>query len=316
MSLKQIEIVPYNSDWPKLYEAEALRIKNALGKNFIEIHHIGSTSIPGLSAKDHIDILCVANDLSDSLYLSQLGYTFKGELNVPLRYYFSKNTPDLKVNLHVVIPGHGFIELNLCFRDHLRKDEPARLAYESLKLNLLKDPTSFERSNQGFAKYTLKKDAFIKSILQQADFKGIMINFCTHYAEWETYHRIKETEIFQPIPLAYDRHHPDLTSDRHYHFVMYHGTEIVCIAQIELMNEDVVVLRTIATEAKHKRQGHGTCMIKFLEQWVGHQKRSVIKLHAALTDEAFYRKLGYVEMEFDDPSISTERIDLGKYIKA
>lgn len=314
MSLKHIEIVPYNPHWPQIYAAEALRIQHTLGNNFCEIHHIGSTAIPGLSAKDHIDILCIVNNLSDSLCLNQLGYEFKGELNIPLRYYFSKSTKDLKVNLHAVNPGHGFIELNLCFRDYLRKNEAPRLAYENLKLQLLQDPASFERSNGGFANYTLQKDTFIKSILKKANFEGIVINFCTHYREWETYHRIKETEIFDPIPLMYDRHHPDLRSAHHYHFVMYKGIEITCIAQIELLDEKVAVLRTLATDKKFKKQGYGTLMLNFLERWVTHQKRPVIKLHAALTAEPFYRKLGYVEMNFDDISILTERIDMGKYL--
>lgn len=314
MSLKYIEIVPYNPQWPKRYEKEALKIQHLLGNSFKEIHHIGSTAVPGLSAKDHIDIICVVDNLSDSLCLKQLGYVFKGEINVPLRYYYSKNTPDLKVNLHVITPGNGFIELNLCFRNYLRQNTDARLDYESLKIQLLQDPTSFERSNGGFARYTLRKDIFIKSILKQANFEGITLNFCTHHQEWEHYHHIKKTEIFNRIPLTYNRNHPDLISDHHYHFVMYKGIKIICIAQIEFLDEKVAVLRTLATDAKYKKQGYATHMIKTLEQWIIHQKRSIIKLHATLTAESFYRKLGYIEMDFDDISILKEKIDMGKYL--
>jgi len=37
-----------------------------------------------------------------------------------------------------------------------------------------------------------------------------------------------------------------------------------------------------------------------------------IKMHARLSAEQFYRKLGYVDMPFDDPSIQKEYINLGK----
>lgn len=38
---KHIEIVPYNHNWPQMFEAEATQITKALGNNLIAIHHIG-----------------------------------------------------------------------------------------------------------------------------------------------------------------------------------------------------------------------------------------------------------------------------------
>ena len=86
-------------------------IKDVLAKMAIEIHHIGSTSVAGLSAKKDLDIMLVIDCLQNSLLLQKIGYTFKGELNIPLRYYFSKNTNESKVNLHVCEKTHGFISL-------------------------------------------------------------------------------------------------------------------------------------------------------------------------------------------------------------
>lgn len=37
-------------------------------------------------------------------------------------------------------------------------------------------------------------------------------------------------------------------------------------------------------------------------------------MHSRLSAEAFYRKLGFAEMSFDDPSIQQEYIDLGKVL--
>lgn len=53
---KNIEVVPYSLEWPKMFAAEAELIKQALGNNCITVHHIGSTSVPGLSAKPIIDM--------------------------------------------------------------------------------------------------------------------------------------------------------------------------------------------------------------------------------------------------------------------
>jgi hypothetical protein len=49
-----------------------------------------------------------------------------------------------------------------------------------------------------------------------------------------------------------------------------------------------------------------------LEKWLKLHGRTTIKMHANLSAEHFYRKLGYVDMEFDDIPISKETIDLGK----
>ena len=53
-----IEISPYDSNWPKLYEQEKQLIEKEVNPSlFSRIEHFGSTSVPGLSAKNTIDIL-------------------------------------------------------------------------------------------------------------------------------------------------------------------------------------------------------------------------------------------------------------------
>jgi GNAT superfamily N-acetyltransferase len=270
--------------------------------------------VPGLSAKDTIDILCIVNDLSSSLALQELGYVFKGELNIPLRYYFSKDTPTLKVNLHVVESDHGFIKLNLCFRDYLKNNEKARLDYEALKYYLVQDPVNFERVRGRFPKYTLEKDTFIKSILNEAEFGGSTINFCTHSNEWNAYHRIRAEQLFTPRGLKYNPNHPTLSSAHHYHLILYKGTTIVSVAQVEILDDAVAVLRSIATDTPYQRQGYGSYLLRGIEQWLQNRNIKTIKTHAELIAESFYRKQGYIDMELDDVSISRTIIDLGKML--
>lgn len=51
-----VEIVPYRSAWPEEFRRVAATIRRALGPRALRIDHIGSTSVPGLPAKDVIDI--------------------------------------------------------------------------------------------------------------------------------------------------------------------------------------------------------------------------------------------------------------------
>ena len=119
--LKKINILSYAPQWPKDYQDEKAKLIEHLGKQVINIHHIGSTSIEGMSAKEDLDILLIIDKLEHALELQNFGYVFKGELNIPLRYFFSKNQGRSKVNLHVCEQDHGFINLNLSFRDWLKK---------------------------------------------------------------------------------------------------------------------------------------------------------------------------------------------------
>jgi GrpB-like predicted nucleotidyltransferase (UPF0157 family)/GNAT superfamily N-acetyltransferase len=311
-AMKKIEILPYSPAWGKIFEHESTIISEAFGDSSVQVYHIGSASVPGLSAKENIDILCVTDDLTHSLILENLGYVFKGELNIPLRYYFSKNIPGLKVNLHVAPPNHGFIELNLCFRNYLRNNEKSKLAYENLKYKLAQDPRNFERNGGGFIGYTLEKNSFIKSTLEEANFSGLIVNFCIHISEWESYHRIRSQLLFAPIGIEYDQNHPTIYAENHYHLVLYKGTIIVSVAQIEVLSDDTAILRSLATDVPFQNLGYGAFFLRFIEKWLKNKGVKIIKTHATERAENFYRKLAYDNMEFDDISISNSTTKLGK----
>jgi len=58
-----IEIMSYQNRWPQEFQVIAEKIKKAIGEQAIAIHHIGSTSVPLLAAKDIIDIQITVEDL-------------------------------------------------------------------------------------------------------------------------------------------------------------------------------------------------------------------------------------------------------------
>lgn len=297
---KHIEVVPYSTDWPSRFEEEKEFLEQTLKQHAIAIHHIGSTSVPGLVAKNILDILCAVDALSESLALEKVGYIYKGEFNIPLRAYFSKAIGDLKVNLHVVEQDHGFIALNLCFRDYLRAHDEAREAYAQLKEKLLQDPLSFQRLEKAFTGYNLGKDEFIKDILRRADFKGLTINFCMHHREWGAARQLRQTYFFDRVPMddpyTWTFDHPD-----HVHFVLYQGADIIGYAHVQLWPEKRAALRIIVIDEPYRNHGFGGKFLAICEKWLKQQGYAVLHTDSSPAAHRFYQQQGYQSMPFNDP---------------
>ena len=64
---EEISIVPYDPEWPQLYESEAVFLRSALPQSvIIKIEHFGSTAVPGLAAKPVIDVLVQVSSLEET----------------------------------------------------------------------------------------------------------------------------------------------------------------------------------------------------------------------------------------------------------
>jgi GrpB-like predicted nucleotidyltransferase (UPF0157 family) len=161
----RIEIVEYDASWPLLYVQERARIVAQLGEMIESIEHIGSTSVPGLSAKPIIDILVTVASLGpvDPYIekLSSLGYTFFPVLGNAERYAFGKGIPHTH-HLHIVEHGGEGHILPLAFRDYLRTHPEAAQQYDALK-RVLAD--RFHHDRQA---YNQAKTDFIRSIETRA----------------------------------------------------------------------------------------------------------------------------------------------------
>ncbi|MFY9590336.1 GNAT family N-acetyltransferase [Rickettsia endosymbiont of Halotydeus destructor] len=145
-------------------------------------------------------------------------------------------------------------------------------------------------------------------------YKSIRLTYCAHFNEWEEYHRIRKEQIFDPINVEYNSNHPTINADNHYHFILYKGLQIVATAHIEFLNENEAALRSLATDKPYQNQGFGTNMMQLLEKWLKNQNIKALKMHARVSAEIFYRKLKYINMEFDDISIQKNYVDLGKML--
>src|SRR5215475_8676269 len=69
----RIKVVEYDERWPADFDRVATRIRDALGDRVLELHHVGSTSVPGLPAKPIIDVdLVVADPADEAAYIPDL----------------------------------------------------------------------------------------------------------------------------------------------------------------------------------------------------------------------------------------------------
>ena len=132
-----ITLESYNPNWPKLFKKLKQTILKVLPDATVE--HVGSTSIPSLTAKPIIDIILLVKDSDDEAsYLPQLE---------SIDYYLRIREPDwyqhrlfkhhqYAVNLHVFSFGCLEAKRMLDFRDILRNDPNAFKLYADTKKKL------------------------------------------------------------------------------------------------------------------------------------------------------------------------------------
>ncbi len=219
-----IKVVPYDSHWPEMFQQEADLIKSCLQQECLAVHHVGSTAIHGLIAKPKIDIIAVFKDnLAVISQLAAIGYSYRGEYNIPFHSGFSKRKEGLNINLHAYEEGNPEIALNLAFRDYLRTHPDDLKAYAALKSELVKNPDAGQRGHT-FSKYNHGKDVFIKAILNKAGFKRACLRFCTHPEEWEA---------ARNFLMKYGGAKEFIHDAHTFHFVFYKGVEIVGYSRYE-----------------------------------------------------------------------------------
>jgi GrpB-like predicted nucleotidyltransferase (UPF0157 family) len=134
-----IYLAPYDPAWPANFRLLANRIRDALAEKVLLLEHVGSTAVPGLSAKPVIDMVLAVSDTADeSSYvppLAKQGFT----LRIREPDWFEHRlfrSPDIDSNLHVFSYGCEEIERMVVFRDWLRTHEEDRRRYEEVKRQL------------------------------------------------------------------------------------------------------------------------------------------------------------------------------------
>jgi GrpB-like predicted nucleotidyltransferase (UPF0157 family) len=160
---REIQIVPYDPEWPSAFARERRRIAGALGSRARRIDHIGSTSVPGLAAKPVIDIdVSVHDPGAEDAYvpvLEQAGY----RLRVREPGHRMLRTPDRDVHVHICAAGSDWERRHLLFRDWLRTDARDRDDYAALKRKLAR------RDWPDMNAYADAKSGLIQDIMDRAE---------------------------------------------------------------------------------------------------------------------------------------------------
>lgn len=140
MSTK-VELLDHNPQWAQQARQEAARFAAALGDDprLVTIHHIGSTSIPGIQAKAIIDL---APEVTSLEWLDErrpqieaAGFEYWGEYGIPRRRFCPQTGGDgwRRVNVHCFLSGDEQLTRHLAFRDYLRAHSEVARVYESVK---------------------------------------------------------------------------------------------------------------------------------------------------------------------------------------
>ncbi len=146
-----VEITPYKSEWKTEFEQIAAFLRQVMGNLALRIDHIGSTAVPGLDAKDIIDIQVTVKALDQNVLnaLTAAGFVHRADVSgdhlppgrdqeeADWQKWLFKPPPGWRaVNLHVRIAGAPNQRYPLLFRDFLRSHPLFVQAYARLKWSL------------------------------------------------------------------------------------------------------------------------------------------------------------------------------------
>lgn len=164
--INPVILVDYDPNWPTLFNELRDQVMAVLGDLVVVIEHVGSTSIPGCSAKPIIDmdvVIASRTDLPRTIArLATLGYVHQGDLGIAGREAFAApaNTPSH--HLYVCDSQNEQYHRHILFRNYLRTHPEEVQAYNALKQRLAKQ---FRHDRDA---YTRDKDEFVAMILQRA----------------------------------------------------------------------------------------------------------------------------------------------------
>lgn len=161
---EEVHIVAYDPNWVEKFNVEKELLQQTIGSLITGgIHHVGSTSVSGLSAKPIIDIMVGVDSLEKTKscieLLSKIDYCYY-PYKPELMHWFCKPSPEHRTHhLYLIERSNPEFKKRLAFRDYLISHPDKAREYESLKVDL-----SNEFKNDREA-YTQAKTDFIEEVL-------------------------------------------------------------------------------------------------------------------------------------------------------
>ncbi len=147
------QIVEYDPTWPDQFAVVAARVRAALTELAMSVEHIGSTAVPGLPAKDVIDVMAVVGtdaDLGSAAdALAGAGWSVRppgmndhpvpglpGDPQQWVKRFAGPPEGMRPVNLHLRIAGRANARYALLFRDFLAAHPLTTASYAEAKRRL------------------------------------------------------------------------------------------------------------------------------------------------------------------------------------
>ena len=160
----------YNPEWPKWFEEIKAFLGEKIAKECLRIEHVGSTSIPSMTAKPIIDLVLVIESdrwLEIKSLLEERGYYHQGDKGIPEREAFDLADEAKKGSLpthHLyVCPQHSLeLKKQTAFRDYLKNHKRDRERLSILKWELA------EKFNNDKYPYMDGKASLCEEITQKA----------------------------------------------------------------------------------------------------------------------------------------------------
>jgi GrpB-like predicted nucleotidyltransferase (UPF0157 family) len=160
-----VKLNSYDPAWSAMFIQLREQVRSALGDAVLLLEHVGSTSVPGLSAKPVIDmVLAVTDSRDEACYVKPLeekGYTLRIREPEWHEHRLLKS-PCVKGNLHVFSAGCPEIERMILFRDWLRTHDDDRKLYQETKRELAARTWKYQQN------YADAKSEVIQTILERA----------------------------------------------------------------------------------------------------------------------------------------------------
>lgn len=166
---RPFRVVEYDPNWPKLFAKYSKKVRPILGKNLLEIHHLGSTSIPGMFAKPNIDMYALVKSLAKvrTKYkaMKSIKFTGRGDYSNIGEEYFTLDTPNGEriASLHIFEKNNARFKGYKNFRNYLMAHGKERERYISLKRQL------YKKYKDNYPQYDAGKKKLISELRKKAN---------------------------------------------------------------------------------------------------------------------------------------------------
>lgn len=134
-----LALVPHTPLWATAAARDIRRVQRALGDGCRGVHHVGSTSVPGIAASPIVDLLAEVHDIAalqaSELRLSAHGFGVQAEAAAHRRLYHVDDlvTRQRRVELRCYKSGHPEAEQLLALYAYFRAHPEVARAYEAIK---------------------------------------------------------------------------------------------------------------------------------------------------------------------------------------